>query len=97
MLKVLYEEIASDEGKVLHPYLCSEGHPTIGIGHKILHTDPEASLPVRNAYDGAPEEESITEHDAMSCFKKMCNLPLMDAVGYMTIGKSYLKKPNMCL
>ena len=49
---VLYDEIASDEGKVLHPYLCTEGHATIGIGHKILHTDPEASLPVRSAYDG---------------------------------------------
>ena len=46
-VKQLYQEIASDEGKVLHPYLCTEGHATIGIGHKILHTDPEASLPVK--------------------------------------------------
>jgi GH24 family phage-related lysozyme (muramidase) len=47
-VKKVYEEISSDEGKVLYPYLCTEGHATIGIGHKILHTDPEASLPVRD-------------------------------------------------
>ena len=42
----VYEEISADEGKVLHKYLCSESHPTIGIGHKVLNTDPEANLPV---------------------------------------------------
>ena len=42
-IKVLYDEIASDEGKVLHAYLCTEAHATIGIGHKILNTDPEVS------------------------------------------------------
>ena len=71
-VKKLYQEIASDEGR--HAYLCTEG-TTIGIGHKILHTDPEAALPVRNAYDSAPEEDSITEHRCYELFQKMCNLP----------------------
>ena len=35
----LREEIASDEGKVLTAYYCSENHLTIGVGHKILPTD----------------------------------------------------------
>ena len=69
-VKQLYKEIASDEGKVLHPYLCTEGHPTIGIGHKILHTDPESSLPMKDAYDGAPEEECITEHRCYELFQE---------------------------
>ena len=73
---VLYDEIASDEGKVLHPYLCTEGHATIGIGHKILHTDPEASLPVKNAYDGAPEEECITEHRCYELFQEDVQLAI---------------------
>ena len=68
-VKKLYEEIASDEGKVLHPYLCTEGHPTIGIGHKILHTDPEASLPVKNSKH-VPEEDRITEHRCYQLFQE---------------------------
>ena len=75
-VKQLYQEIASDEGKVLHPYLCTEGHATIGIGHKILHTDPEASLPVRSAYDGAPEEDCITEHRCYELFQEDVQLAI---------------------
>ena len=67
---VLYDEIASDEGKVLHPYLCTEGYATIGIGHKILNTDPEINLPIKNAYDGAPEEDCITEHRCYELFQE---------------------------
>ena len=66
-VKKLYQEIASDEGKVLHAYLCTEGHPTIGIGHKILHTDPEAALPVRNAYDSAP----VISRRCATCHRRM--------------------------
>ena len=69
-VKQLYKEIASDEGKVLHPYLCTEGHATIGIGHKILNTDPEINLPIKNAYDGAPEEDCITEHRCYELFQE---------------------------
>ena len=57
----VYEEISADEGKVLHKYLCSESHPTIGIGHKVLNTDPEANLPVHEPYEEAPEEECISD------------------------------------
>ena len=51
-VKQVYEEISSDEGKVLHKYLCSEGHPTIGIGHKVLpELDVEGVLSVYDPYD----------------------------------------------
>ena len=29
-VKDLYEEISSDEGKILHAYLCTELHATVG-------------------------------------------------------------------
>ena len=75
-IKVLYDEIASDEGKILHAYLCTENHPTIGIGHKILQTDPEINLPVRDAYDSAPEEDSITEHRCYELFQEDVQLAI---------------------
>ena len=75
-VEILYDEIASDEGKVLHPYLCTEGHATIGIGHKILQTDPEINLPIKNAYDGAPAEECITEHRCYELFQEDVQLAI---------------------
>ena len=42
-VKKVYEEISADEGKILHKYLCSESHPTIGIGHKVLDDDAAVS------------------------------------------------------
>ena len=48
-VKKVYEEISADEGKVLHAYLCSELHATIGIGHKILDDDPEKDLDIFGA------------------------------------------------
>jgi hypothetical protein len=55
-VKKLYREIANDEGKVrrlvLHCYLCSESHKTIGIGHNhkgLLETDEEQALEVYGA------------------------------------------------
>ena len=49
-VKELYAEIGSDEGKVLHAYLCSELHATIGIGHKILDTDLEKDLDILDGF-----------------------------------------------
>lgn len=37
----LRKELEVDEGCVYEIYLCSEGHPTFGIGHLIRRTDPE--------------------------------------------------------
>ena len=45
-LEVLREQIASDEGLKREVYLCSEGHPTLGIGHLITADDPEWQKPV---------------------------------------------------
>ena len=65
----VYEEIAADEGKILHCYMCSENHKTVGIGHKVLPNDPEANLPVHGAYDNVPEEEGITEERCYELFQ----------------------------
>jgi GH24 family phage-related lysozyme (muramidase) len=40
-LDKLQAEITADEGRVDKIYLCSEGHPTFGIGHLIVQSDPE--------------------------------------------------------
>lgn len=42
----LREELERDEGCVYEIYNCSEGHPTFGIGHLILRTDPEYGKPI---------------------------------------------------
>ena len=69
-VKRVYEEVASDEGKILHAYLCSENHKTIGIGHKLLPSDPEIDLPVHGAYDEAPKEECISEGRCYELFQQ---------------------------
>ena len=66
----LYEEISSDEGKILHKYLCSESHPTVGIGHKVLNTDPEANLPIHDAYEEVSEDECISEERCYELFQQ---------------------------
>ena len=77
----VYEEIAFDEGKVLHKYLCSESHPTIGIGHKVLDTDAEATLPIHGAYDDVPEEECITEERCYELFQHDIQLAIAGCKG----------------
>jgi len=69
-VKKVYEEISSDEGKILHKYLCSESHPTIGIGHKVLNTDAEADLPIHDAYEEVSEEECISEGRCYELFQQ---------------------------
>ena len=69
-VKRVYEEIASDEGKILHVYLCSENHKTTGIGHKLLDSDPEIDLPVHGAYDEVPEDECISEERCYELFEQ---------------------------
>ena len=65
----VYEEISDDEGKILHCYMCSEGHKTVGIGHKVLQNDPESNLPVQGAYDDVPESEGIDEARCYELFQ----------------------------
>ena len=40
-IDLLREELTVDEGCKEEIYLCSEGHPTFGIGHLIVRGDPE--------------------------------------------------------
>jgi GH24 family phage-related lysozyme (muramidase) len=70
-VKQVYQEISSDEGKVLHKYLCSEGHPTIGIGHKVLpELDVEEVLSVYGPYDkDVPKEQTISEGRCYELFR----------------------------
>ena len=70
-VKDLYEEISSDEGKVLHAYLCSELHATIGIGHKILDTDPEKELDIFGInWEEVPDDQYITEDRCYILFQE---------------------------
>jgi lysozyme len=66
----VYDEIAADEGKILHVYLCSENHKTTGIGHKLLESDPEIDLPVHDAYGDVPEDECISEGRCYELFQQ---------------------------
>ena len=74
----VYEEIAEDEGKILHCYMCSENHKTVGIGHKVLPDDPEYSLQTFNAYDDAPAEQSITEQRCFELFQQDVQIAIND-------------------
>lgn len=70
-VKDLYEEISSDEGKVLHAYLCSELAATIGIGHKILDTDPEKELDIFGInWEEVPDDQHITEDRCYILFQE---------------------------
>ena len=70
-VKDLYEEISADEGKVLHVYLCSELHATVGIGHKILDTDPEKDLDIFGInWEEVPDDQYITEDRCYILFQE---------------------------
>ena len=69
-VKQVYQEISLDEGKVLHAYLCSESHKTVGIGHKVLETDAEAALPIHGTHDDVPDEECISEARCYELFQE---------------------------
>lgn len=67
----LMNEIAEHEGKVLHCYECSMGYKTIGVGHKVLESDPESALDVFGAYDSdIPTIQSISEERCQELFKQ---------------------------
>lgn len=45
-LRKLKEEITKEEGEKLKVYRCTEGFPTVGIGHKIVRGDAEYEQPI---------------------------------------------------
>ena len=59
-LNKLREQLTIDEGKVLEVYHDHLGLPTIGIGHLVLDSDPEAGQPI-----GTP----ITEERCVELFE----------------------------
>tara|TARA_S200000501_G_scaffold274220_1_gene257811 strand:+ start:538 stop:1011 length:474 start_codon:yes stop_codon:yes gene_type:complete len=67
-LDLLYEEISLDEGKRLSPYLCSENHLTIGIGHKLLESDPESTWLAYNSDKEALSYHIISEERCKELF-----------------------------
>ena len=70
-VKQVYQEISADEGKVLHAYLCSELHATVGIGHKILDTDPENDLDIFGAdWDDVADNQCISEDRCYELFQE---------------------------
>lgn len=59
--ETIIQRLIINEGMILHPYKCSEGKTTIGVGRNIDDnplTDEEKRL------IGHPIEEGITEHQA---------------------------------
>ena len=58
------------EGKVLHAYLCSEHHKTVGIGHKVLETDAENRLYIYGAGDDVADDQSISEGRCYELFQE---------------------------
>ena len=77
----LREQIASDEGKKYQVYLCSENHPTMGIGHLITADDPEYGQPigtevsedrVNEAFDN---DISVTLEDCRIIFDNFDGMP----------------------
>ena len=101
-VKDLYAEIGSDEGKVLHAYLCTELHATVGIGHKILDTDPEKELDIFGInWEEVPDDQHITEDRCYILFQEDVQIAIS---GCMKIYNSWDDLPqevqhilvNMC-
>lgn len=66
-MEKLRDEITFDEGCKLDVYLCSEGHPTVGIGHKIRKNDEENELQIGDAINSARCEALFTQDVAIAC------------------------------
>jgi|TARA_R110002050_G_scaffold181060_2_gene314601 lysozyme len=68
-VKQVYEEISADEGIVLHAYLCSEHHKTVGIGHKVLSTDVENDLHIYGIGADVADDQRISEDRCYELFQ----------------------------
>jgi lysozyme len=65
-IALLMEELTIDEGCKEEIYLCSEGHPTFGIGHLIVRGDPEFGKDLGTAVNFARIKE-VFEQDVATC------------------------------
>lgn len=61
----LQSEIIVEEGNVKSVYLCSENHPTFGIGHLITDKDPEKGQPVGTEVSDTRIQEAFEEDMAV--------------------------------
>ena len=75
-VKQVYEEISADEGKVLHAYLCSEHHKTVGIGHKVLGTDVENDLHIYGIGADVTDDQRISEDRCYALFHEDVQIPI---------------------
>jgi len=100
-VKQVYEEISADEGKVLHAYLCSEHHKTVGIGHKVLETDPENDLDIYGIGADVTNDQRISEDRCYILFQEDVQIAIS---GCMKIYDNWEELPqemqhvlvNMC-
>ena len=65
-ITLLREELTIDEGLKGEIYLCSEGHPTFGIGHLIVRGDPEFGKDLGTPINFARIKE-VFEQDIATC------------------------------
>ncbi len=63
----LYDQLKVDEGVVYEIYIDTEGHPTFGVGHLILESDPEYTLGVKTP---------ISEDRVNECLRQDVNIAL---------------------
>ena len=77
----LRKELESDESNVKSIYLCSESHPTFGIGHLITADDPEHGKPVgtevskERVVSAFEDDISVTISDCAKIFEDWDKLP----------------------
>ncbi len=80
-LEKLKSEIILEEGSVKSVYLCSENHPTFGIGHLITKNDPEFGQPVGTEVSDTRVQEvfetdiSIVIKDCEMLYPQLYDLP----------------------
>ena len=66
----LFTEIRDDEGSRSWKYLCSELHPTTGVGHRVRDSDPEAALEIFDVFaDDVPEDQCISDERIRELFE----------------------------
>ena len=65
----LRKDLELDEGVKFEIYNCSEGHPTFGIGHLVLPTDPESSMEIG---------DKVSKERVESCFEKDIEVTIGD-------------------
>lgn len=70
LIDQIKEDLVKHEGYVAEIYLCSEGHPTFGIGHMVTEQDMEHTWPV-----GTP----VTDERILQVFYDDCEIAVADA------------------